>query len=70
MPCLNVKKIKIIQACLFSGLSVQLFNFLIAGLECRLLTAFSLCLGFIIAKVKVTQTLNLDLVSQDVLYLL
>ena len=49
MACSNVKK-KIKQARLFIGLSIQLLMFLIAGLDCRLLTAFSLWLGSIIPR--------------------
>ena len=37
------------QAWLFTGLSIQLLMVLIAGVDCRLLTAFSLWLGSITA---------------------
>ena len=49
MSCVRVKK-NIKKACLFSALSLQLFMVLMAGLDCRLWTAFSLWLGFIIAR--------------------
>ena len=49
MPCLNVKKV-LKQACLFRGLSVQLLVVLIAGLDNRLLTSFSLWLGSILVR--------------------
>ena len=48
--CVPMLKNLIKEACLFRGLSVQLLNVLIAGLECRLLTAFSVCLGSMTAR--------------------
>ena len=61
---LNVKK-KIKQACLCRGLSLQLLMVLIAGLHYKLLGVFSLWLDCTIARqlVKVTQTLNFDILS-------
>ena len=44
----RLKKIK--QDCLFRGLSIQLLMFVIAGLDSRLLTAFSVRLGSSIAR--------------------
>ena len=66
MPCSNVTKI-IKQACLFRGLSIQLLIVLIAGLDSRW---FSLWLGSIITRPlgKVIQTLNFNLLSQDLFY--
>ena len=46
VPIIIIKKTK--QGCLFRGLSIQLFTVLIAGLDCRLLTTFSLWLDCII----------------------
>ena len=42
---LNIKKNKIKQACLFRELPVETFMVLVAGLDGRLLTPFSLWLG-------------------------
>ena len=46
----------------------MLLMVMIAGLNCRLLTALSLWLGSIIARQKVTQTVHFDLLSQALYY--
>ena len=74
MPCSNVKKNthqkKKKQAFLFRGLSAQMLMDLAAGVDGRLLTPFSLWLGSIdlYRLLKVMQTLNFDLGSQDLFY--
>ena len=50
MPCSNVQIKSKKQACLFKGFWIPLLMVLIAGLECRLLTVFSLWLDSIIAR--------------------
>ena len=65
--CKKIDKIK--QAFFFKGLSEQLLVVLIADLDGRLLTPFSLWLGSAVARPTCScATLNLDLVSQDLLY--
>ena len=71
--CLK-KSIKEARLFRIRGLSIQLLMVLIAGLDCRLLTAFlrHLAYGWVLLQldrlVKVTKTLNLDLLSQDLFY--